>query len=706
MAIVKLNKEAICYEFDPTNPSDHLGTGGMGVVFKGRRIDTESGRIDSVAIKVLFKDLPVESIARARREASIQVEHENVIRMYGCVDVVDSEQRLTCHVISEYLDGDTLDKRSDNGEVFTETEAIKIVKSILSGLYMIHDKGYIHRDIDPSNVMICKNGKIKLIDFGIAKSTTGGDVAEGEESLKKGTQVGKFIGKIFYASPEQAQGLHTETDKRSDVYSAGVLFYQLLTGHVPFDGNTIYEIIRQHIESPIVFDNNVAANLQNIIKKATAKRKEDRYQSVSEFIVDLEKHENGLYIPPPKINKDKRSTKSSNKAWIFITITLLLILVTGGGFAYLYLSQSNETQRVEKLVKYGQYDKALDQYREATKLYSSQSTKDKIKLLSDAKEIIMRYNHIAPNDSLLMGDLVSIGDRGFEDGYYYAAELCFDGILTTSDQSLAIDYLQKGMQRGGLLSTYRLGEAYHNGEHVKSNKRLADTYFKEVTKAIEQYNIDELSPELQYIYGKMYRYGYSVEQNDTKAKELFTKATESNLASGYYELYLMHKDSKGRDALNYLNRAVELGYTKAEYTLAMLKIAEYHYTEAIELLKSVSTKGYTLADKQLAYAYYRVAQSKKRSKSEYVKFMKLAIETNNGDAKWRDELYLYLNPPIVIAEPEIKPEPKPEAEAEAKTETETETKTEVKPEPETKIETETTEANREPETINHGITWE
>ena len=180
----------IYYEFDPS--SQPLGEGGMGKVFKGLRVDEQSGMTRAVAIKFMYSDLPDNVIERARREASIRLRNDNLVEMLGFIEI-DKRDSLgnvarRYHVVSELLDGVMLDDLLNgctvgkNGEEIPFAQqlvnerntdpyrfAVRVIRSILSGLMALHDAGYIHRDIDPTNIMVTRDGHIKLIDFGIAK---------------------------------------------------------------------------------------------------------------------------------------------------------------------------------------------------------------------------------------------------------------------------------------------------------------------------------------------------------------------------------------------------------------------------------------------------------------------------------------------------------------------------------------------------------
>ncbi|MDE6341584.1 MAG: protein kinase, partial [Muribaculaceae bacterium] len=190
MAIIRIQgvEEAaarIYYEVD--SDEKELGTGGMGQVRRGIRVDTTNGLRSEVAIKFLFDDLPPSTIERARREASIRIHNDNVVNMLGFIETEENGIKRY-HVVSELLRGvmlyDVLNGtytdsegrpvelaqklialRSNNPEVF----AMTVMKGVLSGVMALHDNGYVHRDIDPSNVMITSNGKIKLLDFGLAQ---------------------------------------------------------------------------------------------------------------------------------------------------------------------------------------------------------------------------------------------------------------------------------------------------------------------------------------------------------------------------------------------------------------------------------------------------------------------------------------------------------------------------------------------------------
>ncbi len=300
------------YEFDME--SQPIGEGGMGKVYKGFRVNEATGVRMAVAIKAMFDDLPSEVYERARREASIQLHNDNLIEMLGFV--ADSEinvlgeSRIHYHVISEFLNGVVLSdllcgKLTDKDGIeipfarqlynqYTtnrEKVAVHITKCILSGIMALHDKGYIHRDIDPSNIMVTKEGNIKLIDFGIAKllNTLG-------SHDKAVTATGKFIGKAEYASPELVLGDVHHQGYTTDIYAIGILFYQLLAGRLPFTGSK-YEVLQQQLKGKIPLGAIEPRRYRKIIKKATAKRQSERYVSAAEFRVALDKDDSQPWWP-------------------------------------------------------------------------------------------------------------------------------------------------------------------------------------------------------------------------------------------------------------------------------------------------------------------------------------------------------------------------------------------------------------------------
>lgn len=295
--------EGIYYEYDVE--STPLGEGGMGVVYRGFRVDQNTGLRTEVAIKALHDDLPEEVYARAEREASIQLRHDNLVEMLGLISVFESnrwgESIYHHYVVSEFLHGielsdllaGRLDKIKDGDDRFArelynnyikdkERTSIYIIKNILSGVLALHDKGYIHRDIDPSNIMVTSDGHIKLIDFGIAKNLK----ALGSND-KLMTAAGKFIGKAEYASPELVLGDVRNQNYTTDIYALGILFYRLLVGRLPFEGSQ-YEVLQNQLKSKMPVRNIENKALANVIKKATEKIQNNRYGSIAEFRVAID----------------------------------------------------------------------------------------------------------------------------------------------------------------------------------------------------------------------------------------------------------------------------------------------------------------------------------------------------------------------------------------------------------------------------------
>lgn len=338
MNIIKLQgntekRNGIYYEYDVD--ATPLGEGGMGRVFKGYRVTERNGERMPVAIKAIYENIPQRVVERARREANIQLDNDNLIRMYGFVETTTRTEDGKCtvhyHVIMELLIGVTLENIingvtcDQNGmqipfaaEVCNQynqdrkTAVIKIMKAILSGLMALHDKGYIHRDIDPSNVMITIDGKIKLIDFGICKQIIS------LESLDKAlTATGVFMGKVNYAAPELVLGDVKSQNYTTDIYALGILLYQLCTGHLPFSG-TDQDILSANLRKPLPMKDIHGKEFKKIIRKATDKNQSKRYASVAQLRVDLEQVS----------TRQKKQNKKTPLITLAATITILLAATT------------------------------------------------------------------------------------------------------------------------------------------------------------------------------------------------------------------------------------------------------------------------------------------------------------------------------------------------------------------------------------------
>lgn len=302
----ELNRQqGIYYQYD--RHSLPLGEGGMGRIFQGFRVDQYSGNRMYVAIKEINEDIARDPqiVERAQREASIQIEHDNLLRMYDFVANVEylplhDTNILRYYMVMERLVGVNLDQMltgvsNDKSGLqiplaqelyaqYTEAREVavcRIMKSILSGVMALHDNGYIHRDIDPSNIMITIDGKIKLIDFGVCKHVNS-SVPE-----KQLTSAGSFLGKVDYAAPELAYGDINNQNSTTDIYALGVLMYQLLVGKLPFTGSK-QDILKQQVSSKLPLKNITHKGLRKVVEKATEKKQDKRYISAAEMIAAID----------------------------------------------------------------------------------------------------------------------------------------------------------------------------------------------------------------------------------------------------------------------------------------------------------------------------------------------------------------------------------------------------------------------------------
>lgn len=254
---------------------EQIGVGGMAIVY--RAIDEKLDR--EVTFKVLKEDYinDEEFIKRFSTEAraAARLSNSNIVNVYD----VGNDGNIH-YIVMEYIDGFTLKELISSKAPFTDEEAVGIGLQIGAALEHAHKNGIVHRDIKPENILITKSGNIgtiKVTDFGIAKATT------------SKTSPIDFMGSVHYFSPEQAKGENVDT--RSDIYSLGIVLFEMVTGQLPFTGETAVALAMKHLKEPIpdikAINPNVSDKLVSVIKKATCKEPKNRYQTIAELVKDL-----------------------------------------------------------------------------------------------------------------------------------------------------------------------------------------------------------------------------------------------------------------------------------------------------------------------------------------------------------------------------------------------------------------------------------
>ncbi|QHF54210.1 MULTISPECIES: Stk1 family PASTA domain-containing Ser/Thr kinase [Streptococcus] len=252
-----------------------IGRGGMADVYLARDLILDG---EEVAVKVLRTNYQTDQIAiqRFQREARAMAEldHPNIVRISD-IGEEDGQQYLAM----EYVNGLDLKRYIKENAPLSNDVAVRIVGQILLAMRIAHTRGIVHRDLKPQNVLLTSNGVAKVTDFGIA-------VAFAETSL---TQTNSMLGSVHYLSPEQARG--SKATIQSDIYAMGIILFEMLTGRIPYDGDSAVTIALQHFQKPLPSvreeNANVPQALENVVLKATAKKLNERYKSVAEMYADL-----------------------------------------------------------------------------------------------------------------------------------------------------------------------------------------------------------------------------------------------------------------------------------------------------------------------------------------------------------------------------------------------------------------------------------
>ncbi|MGA2136899.1 MAG: serine/threonine-protein kinase [Bryobacteraceae bacterium] len=307
---------------------EKIGEGGMGVVYKA--IETQLDR--PVAIKALHPQFSSNSELmerfRAEARAQAQMNHPNVATLYTFL-----VQDGAAYMVMEFVDGEAFDRMVQRLGPIPIAEALPAFRQALAGIGYAHHLGILHRDIKPSNLMLNREGVVKVMDFGLAK-------VMGDRSL---TATGVRLGTVYYMSPEQI--LNRPADTRSDIYSLGATLYEILTGKVPFPGDSDFHILNAHVNTPPPLLSgacpNISGGIEQAVLKALAKNPDERFQSAEEFAAALE--QGGDTISPFAVTVDPRASQAittmtvrpvpkpaaliAHRGWIAAAIVSLLVLL-------------------------------------------------------------------------------------------------------------------------------------------------------------------------------------------------------------------------------------------------------------------------------------------------------------------------------------------------------------------------------------------
>jgi serine/threonine protein kinase/Tfp pilus assembly protein PilF len=428
---------------------EELGKGGMGKVYKAH--DTEIK--EKIALKLIKPEISADkkTIERFQNELKFarKIGHRNVCRMYDL-----NKEEGSYYITMEYVSGEDLKSFIRRVGQLPSGKAISIAKQVADGLVEAHRLGVIHRDLKPSNIMIDKEGNARIMDFGIARSV----------EAKGITGAGVMIGTPEYMPPEQAEA--KEVDQRSDIYSLGVILYEMVTGRVPFEGDTALSIAMKHKgeepKDPREFNSHISEDLSRVILRCLEKEKEKRYQSAGEIRSELENIEKGIptterVIPEKKPLTSREITVQFNLKKLFIPALAFIAVVIIGVILWQVLQKKKAAPLIpsDKLslgVVYFENntgDDSLDHWRKALSelLIADLSQSKHIRVLSrDRLFNILKEMNLLEAKSYSSKDLEEVAARG-------RVENILQGAYAKAGENIRINVMLQQASTGELLGS-------------------------------------------------------------------------------------------------------------------------------------------------------------------------------------------------------------------------------------------------------------
>lgn len=521
---------------------DVIGNGGMADVYLAK--DTILNR--TIAIKILRTSLAKDPvyIARFQREASAAaaLSHKNIVEIY---DVGEDNNQY--YIVMEYVPGQTLKELINKRGALHVVEAIDIMKQVVSGTARAHRIGIIHRDLKPQNILVTDSGTAKITDFGIASI----------QSLAQVTQTDVIMGSLHYLAPELARG--EKATVQSDIYALGIVFYELLRGQVPFNGESPVNIALKHMQEDIPsvrdFNSSIPQSVENIIIKATAKNLKDRYQNINDMLEDLQTclsrmdEEKLVFVhdePDPTIvvnprqifdheeeveeKKEKEIPVKENPlknidpkiligavVGVIAVIAVVCVLIFGG----------SDASVMPDIV-------GLDQ-NEASKLledYNVTINQDMIyKELSDKyDEGLITKSDPKKGSSIKKGDVITItvskGKYIIIDNYKGMTYEAAKKTLEKLDFDVEVEYIVSNEKNGTVI-----------GQSLKKGYKQDPTEDKEITLTVSkgEYVVIENYVGMSFSEAetKLKELGFNVTKREQASEEEAGKVIDQNLASGY-----------------------------------------------------------------------------------------------------------------------------------------------------------------------------